>query len=185
MSKMVVLINGSMNRGHSLTKRGLQEIETIIKQKGFETRLIEIKDLDLPLFEPNYQHQPPEAMRKLIKIIEESDACIIGSPEYHGGYTGAIKNVIDYFSGDLFKDKPVALLSTSGGYRDGINTLNGLRLVFRNLYARVITEQVAISAHDVIKDEQGNTQFVQPISDKISEVANGIIREITVAATVE
>jgi azobenzene reductase len=178
MSKKIVLICGSMNKEHSLTKLGLKEIEKILNEKGHVTNFIEVKDLNLPIFEPKYVKQPPNAIKNLVEIIKESNALIVGSPEYHGGYSGAIKNLIDYLTGDLLRNKPIALLSAAGGYRSGINTLNGLRLVFRSLYARVIAEQVAISAWDIIEDEQENIQFIEPISEKINEVVDGLIKEI-------
>lgn len=43
------------------------------------------------------------------------------------------------------KGKPVGLLTSTGGLKGGINTLNGLRTVFHSLSAHAIPQQLAVS----------------------------------------
>ncbi|MFJ7747499.1 NADPH-dependent FMN reductase [Peribacillus sp. NPDC097295] len=142
----IVLINGSLNP-NSNTKKLIVLMSKLLEREGLSSEIIDIDNLNLPLFNPA---TPPH--KDLVKILTKfmnTKAFIIGSPEYHGGYSGALKNFIDHLNGDVFSNKPIGLIASSGGIKAGTNTLNGLRLVFRNLHALVIPQQLAISSKEI------------------------------------
>lgn len=60
---------------------------------------------------------------------------MIGSPEYHGTMTGALKNALDFLEGRHLRDKQVALVGVAGGSMGATNTVNTLQLIMRNLHA--------------------------------------------------
>jgi len=71
----------------------------------------------LPQFNPDLDtEEPPETVRDLRRLIEESDGVLICTPEYVFGVPGALKNAIDWTvsSGD-FSGKPAALITASLG----------------------------------------------------------------------
>ncbi|MCE9598780.1 MAG: NAD(P)H-dependent oxidoreductase, partial [Spirochaetia bacterium] len=65
----------------------------------------------LPLFNPDVEFGPFEAVIEFRKRIISADAVIIATPEYAHGVTGVMKNVLDWIvgSGELV-NKPVAVL---------------------------------------------------------------------------
>lgn len=169
----IILINGSLNK-NSKTKQVLQLVEYGLKSKKYSTTLLDIGDLDLPIFNPNIHNK--DLIESIRGKLNEASAFIIGSPEYHSGYSGALKNFIDYLDRDVFQDKPVALVATSGGMKSGINTLNGLRLVFRSLHADVIPQQIAVCEKEII-DGKFNKSCLQSVSQIIYGVENKVDSE--------
>jgi len=81
-------------------------------------------DLDLPLYNGDLEEAEgvPEKVQTLAAQIRETDALVIGAPEYNKGITGVLKNAIDWVSrvpGNAFKDKPTVVISASAGRTGG------------------------------------------------------------------
>ena len=70
-------------------------------------------------------------------------AVILGSPVYHGSYSSALKNALDYCGFDELEETTVGLLCVAGGAFP-TTTLDHLRSVSRALNAWVLPHQVAI-----------------------------------------
>lgn len=67
-----------------------------------------------PLFNPDFEFDPPKAVQKLRDLINVADAILIASPEYAHGVTGTIKNTLDWLvSHPGFAHKPVAIFNPS------------------------------------------------------------------------
>lgn len=68
----------------------------------------------LPLFNPDIEDEPIEAVRALKLAMANADGLFIASPEYAHGISGVMKNALDWLvSGDEFISLPVALINTS------------------------------------------------------------------------
>jgi NAD(P)H-dependent FMN reductase len=52
--------------------------------------------------------------------LDQADASVFLSPEYHGSYSGALKNAVDYFSTE-FRRKPIGVVAVGAGRMGGIN----------------------------------------------------------------
>lgn len=165
-----MLINGSMNI-NSKTNQILKILDFGLVNKKLSTKTLNIRDLELPLYDPNNLQK--KINDSTYQELYETRAFIIGSPEYHGGYTGALKNFIDYLNRDVFVNKPVALIACTGGVKSGINTLNGMRLVFRSLHADVIAQQAAISEREIIQGKL-NRECLQ----SLTQIIDGIFKRL-------
>lgn len=68
----------------------------------------------LPLFNPDLDDAPPDAVLNLRRRVGQADALLIASPEYAHGVSGVMKNALDWLvSWEGFVYKPVALVNTS------------------------------------------------------------------------
>ncbi|WP_372658869.1 NADPH-dependent FMN reductase [Hydrogenophaga sp.] len=68
----------------------------------------------LPLFNPDDEAAPPEAVQDFWRAVAQADALVVASPEYAHGVTGTIKNALDWLVGfEPFAHKPVAVVNTS------------------------------------------------------------------------
>ncbi|MDN8705000.1 NADPH-dependent FMN reductase, partial [Staphylococcus aureus] len=47
--------------------------------------------------------------------VMEADFLVLGTPNYHGSYSGILKNALDHINMDYVKMKPVGLIGNSGG----------------------------------------------------------------------
>ena len=76
--------------------------------------------------------------------ISAADAVLIGSPEYHGSFTGVLKNALDLLGPDDLGGKMIGLVAVATGDAGAMNTLNHLRHVSRWVNAWVLPSQVSI-----------------------------------------
>ena len=81
---------------------------------------------------------------------------ILGTPEYHGGVSGVLKNALDLMGFEELEGKMIGLIGVSGGALGAVHALGHLRTVGRALHAWVIPEQVAIAEAWNVFDEKGN-----------------------------
>lgn len=132
-------IAGSMRR-ESHTRTALAHALDAATQAGGETTMLDLRELDLPIFDPDETDQPSE---ELTREVAAADAIILATPMYHGSYSGALKNALDYCGFDEFEQKTVGLLAVAGGSFP-ITALEHLRSVCRALDAWVLPYQAAV-----------------------------------------
>ncbi len=140
----IVGISGSLRPG-SYTRKAVRIALEGAKEAGADTQLLDLGDYDLPFSSgnPRDRNYPPGVI-KLREDIKSADGVILGSPEYHGGMSGVLKNAIDLMGFKEFEGKLIGLVGVSGGLMGATNALVSLRNVGRSLHAWVIPEQVSI-----------------------------------------
>lgn len=75
---------------------------------------ISLREYDLQFCDGREPSQYRGDTRRVIDLIVEAEAVIIGTPMYRGSYTGALKNVFDVLPNDALEGKPVGLIATGG-----------------------------------------------------------------------
>lgn len=136
----VVALCGS-RREDSHTKKALEAALVAVRVAGGSAELVDLAEMELPPLDPD-QLEAGDS-EQLTRIVRDADAVILGTPMYHGSYSGVLKNAIDYCGFDEFKGKTVGLLVVSGGPFP-TPALTHLRDVCRSLKAWVLPHQVAI-----------------------------------------
>jgi NAD(P)H-dependent FMN reductase len=145
----VVALAGSMRDG-SYTRVALRHALAVAEERGAETELLDVREYDLPVFDPD-DDEPPGAT-ELKRTIRDADTVLWGSPVYHGSYSAAFRNVHDYCGWDEYEDTTVGLLVAAGGGSFG-STLDHMRVTARGVHAWVLPHQVGIrNASDKIED---------------------------------
>lgn len=145
----VVAVCGSM-RDESHTRTALKHVLNAAEAAGAKTELIDVREYDLPIFDPD--EEEPEDAVEIKRIIREADSVVLGSPVYHGSYTSAFRNVHDYCSFDEFEDTTVGLLAVAGGGSYG-STLDHMRITVRGVHGWVLPHQVGIrKAYEQFED---------------------------------
>ena len=132
---------------------------------GAETELLDIRSLDLALFDPDAQ--PSEATLRMVTALEDADGLVWSSPMYQGSVAGSFKNALDWLhlpSGSVFlADKPVGLISVSGGAH-GLQAINAMEFSVRALRAWAVPYVVpipgtAFDASEEVADESVERQL--------------------------
>ncbi len=109
--------------------------------EGAETDLLDLREFDLPVFDADARSAgDADAFARRVRA---ADSVILGTPVYHGSYSSALKNALDYCGFDEFDETTVGLLCVSGGSFP-TTTLDHLRSVARAVNAWVVPHQVAI-----------------------------------------
>jgi NAD(P)H-dependent FMN reductase len=147
-SPQVVALCGSRRDG-SKTKVALRESLQTAREQGAETRLVDLDAYDLPPYDADDSDAgDAPALRR---IVDGADAIVLGTPNYHGSYSGVLKNALDYLGRDEFAGKTVGLLEVAGGSFPGSANAH-LRTVARTLNAWTLPVEVAIpSSHTTIR----------------------------------
>lgn len=169
----VLVICGSNSRV-SFTKACCDAAKGILEEKGVEVDFLCCREVGLGMFDA-YDEQNGLKSKNLIERCIKADGIIAASPEYHGGVSGCFKNLIDHLDIAHLKDKPVVLLSTSGGEKAGINTLNMMRLIFRALHAFALPEQVSICESEFDSDKG---EFKPETIAYLAKAVNSLVRYI-------
>ena len=134
------------------------------------TRLLDLRELDLPMYDPD-EREPGEAASRLMEACYGADGLIWSSPLYQGTISGAFKNALDWLH-DLGRrdppflhDKVIGLVSASGGTQ-GLQAINTMEFSVRALrgwavpyVVPVATAWRAFGAEGQVEDESVKTQL--------------------------
>jgi chromate reductase len=145
-----------------------------------ENAEIEIFDLEgIPLFNQDFERNPPEKVRDFKSRIKAADAILIASPEYNYSVSGVLKNAIDWasrpYDDNAFEDKPVAVMSASIGMLGGARAQYHLRQTFVTLgmYPINYPEVMVAYAREKI-DENGKVKDKQTI-EMIQQLVEALV----------
>jgi FMN reductase len=126
---------------------------------GAETTLLDIRELDLPMYDPD-DDDPTEAATTLLEACHAADGLLWSSPLYQGTISGAFKNALDWLRllGDreppFLHDKVVGLISAAGGGQ-GLQAINTMEFAVRALRGWAVPYVVPVGAAVRVFDEHG------------------------------
>jgi FMN reductase len=141
-SILIVGICGSL-RPDSHTRMAVKTALEGAREVGAEIRLIDLRDYEL-VFCTGDEGDYPEDVFRLRRDVKQAQGIILGTPEYHGGFSGVLKNALDLMGTGEFEGKMLGLVGVSGGRMGAANALNSLRTIGRALHAWVVPNQVSI-----------------------------------------
>ncbi|AUX08734.1 NADPH-dependent FMN reductase [Halalkaliarchaeum desulfuricum] len=136
----MVAVSGSL-RNASRTRRSLEIVLEGVTDAGGTGELIDLEEYMLPPLNP--EDEAGDDVVAFRRSLRTSDAIVLGTPMYHGSYSGVLKNAIDHCGFDEFEGKTVGLLAVAGGSFP-VTALDHLRSVCRALDAWVLPHQAAV-----------------------------------------
>lgn len=164
----VVGLSGS-RRADSYTRVAIDRALAASAAAGAETTHLEADSIELPLLNPDAAATAD--VERLREAVRAADAILLGTPMYHGSYSGVLKNMIDHCGFDEFEDATVGLIAVAGG-RFPITALEHLRSVCRALNAWVLPWEVAIPrARTVIEGDTFTDEAIEQRVDELGERA--------------
>jgi FMN reductase len=168
----VIALSGSL-RSPSNTRSALAVVLEAAEAAGAEVDWLDLDGL------PFCDGRPPEAYGPRVDAhraaVQAADALLIGSPEYHGGMSGLLKNALDLLDADDARGKVVALVATARGDAGAMNTLNHLRQVARWVDAWVLPGQVSVPRAAEAFAPDG-TVLRPGLSDELSRLGTELVR---------
>src|SRR5262249_46901776 len=122
----VVGICGSIRRG-GYTRMAVQGALQGGQEGGAQTRLIDFKDYQLVSCDGKEDESTyPEDVFRLRREVSHAQGIILGTPEYHGSFSGVLKNALDLIGFDEIEGKMIGLVGVSGGALGAVHALNSL-----------------------------------------------------------
>ena len=126
----VLAVVGSLHND-SVTRVVINHIAAGLKAAGCVVDVLDLHKEPLPLYNPDTaEDQPWFAL--LQARVEKADVFVLGTPDYHGGISGAMKNFLDHFWHE-FAGKLIATAVAS--HEKGLTAADQLRTVARQCYA--------------------------------------------------
>jgi azobenzene reductase len=135
MKMKIAILIGSIRQGRQSQKIA-HYLQRQLQAKGFHIDLIDLAENQLPMLEERVGRHPqlPQEVHDLSTRLHAADAVIMVTPEYHGSFSGVLKNALDYFYGE-FSKKVIGIVTVSAGKFGGINAATQLQQVILSLGA--------------------------------------------------
>lgn len=130
----------------------LQALGSRLAARGFTVTTVTLQETQLPYNDPVYHNRsdanPSEEVRTFVQRIQAADVIVVGSPLYHGSYSGILKVAIDHLPDDAFTGKYVVLMSNASNVRNAAQAAQALVPVVRALKGEVLTRLVGTYKED-------------------------------------
>jgi NAD(P)H-dependent FMN reductase len=147
MTFKVLGVGSSLRNGSSSTA-ALKVTLDLIKKQGAQTKLLDLKQTSLPLYDPN-ENQSSLELQKIEKDVQWADAFILATPDYHGSMSGTMKNFLDYFWSE-FSGKTFGYICAS--HEKGLTVMDQMRTAVRQCYGWSMPYGISVNGEDVLEN---------------------------------
>jgi NAD(P)H-dependent FMN reductase len=148
-SLRIMAVAGSIQQ-NSVTRIVIQDIAEQLKTSGCEVDLLDFQKESLALYNPDTARDQP-GYAALQARVERADVFVLGTPDYHGSLSGAMKNFLDHFWRE-FAGKLIATVVAS--HEKGLTVTDQLRTIARQCYAWCLPYGVSFTDKMDVKDGQ-------------------------------
>jgi FMN reductase len=145
----VMAVVGSLNK-NAVTRAVIQHVANRLGATGVQVDILDFLAEPLALFNPDSAHAA-EGFEDLKRRVERADVYVLGTPDYHGSISSAMKNFLDHFWQE-FAGKLFATVVAS--HEKGLTVTDQLRTVARQCYAWTLPYGVAFADTVDVKDNQ-------------------------------
>jgi NAD(P)H-dependent FMN reductase len=177
-SKTAITICGSLRQG-SINEHLRRHMSGKLREAGVTVTDLDLNDFPMPMFNQDIEDagDTPEAAKRLAEMFRSHDIVLIISPEYNGGVTPLIANLVSWVS----REKPNPFrhaIFGIGGLSDGkyatIFALSHLRDSLSKLGALVVPTLLGVGPWPEVFDADG-----APNEANIKWKVGQMVRELT------
>jgi len=145
----VLAVAGSLHR-RSATRAVVLHVAKRLKAEGCIVDVLDFETEPLPLYNPDTAYHAP-GFDALQTRVERADVYVLGTPDYHGSISGAMKNFLDHFWGE-FAGKLFATIVAS--HEKGLTVTDQFRTVARQCYAWTLPYGVSFAEKEDVNAGQ-------------------------------
>src|SRR5215831_20596477 len=143
----VLAVVGSLQNA-SVTRVVIHYIREQLTAQGCCVDVLDFQKEPLALYNPDTAHELP-GYAELQARVDRADVILLGTPDYHGSISGAMKNFLDHFWHE-FAGKLFATIVAS--HEKGLTVTDQLRTVARQCYAWTLPYGVSFTEDDDVKE---------------------------------
>ena len=179
MALRIVGLGGSL-RAYSRSRAALAVALDGAAAAGADVELLDLRLLELPMFNPELEANAPATVRTLLETCYEADGMLWSSPMYNGSVSGSFKNAIDWLhmlgSRDpaYLHDKVVGLISAAGGIQ-GLQVINTMDFSARSLRAWAVPYAVPVSGATITFGDSGEVED-ELIAEQLRSLGAEVVR---------
>jgi FMN reductase len=147
---------------------------------GADTTLLDLRELDLPMYNPDHDDEPPDAAVRLIETCYHADGMLWSSPMYQGTISGAFKNALDWLhvlgsrEPPFLHDTVIGLISAAGGTQ-GLQAINTMEFATRALRAWAVPYVVPVLTAARVFDPSGRVHD-DAIAQQLRTLGGEVVR---------
>ena len=147
-TKLKVLAVVGSTHATSVTRVVVSHVAEELRQQGCEVDLLDLSKEPLALFNVETAYSQP-GFAALKARVEAADVFVLGTPDYHGSISSALKNFLDHFWKE-FAGKLFATVVAS--HEKGLTVTDQLRTVARQCNAWALPYGVAFAEKQDVVD---------------------------------
>ncbi len=164
----VLAVVGSLQRS-SVTRTVIKHVADGLRAQGCAVDTLDFLNEPLALYNPDTAYDLP-GYATLQGRVDQADVIVLGTPDYHGSLSGAMKNFLDHFwhefAGKLF-------VTIVASHEKGLTVTDQLRTIARQCYAWTLP--YAVSFMDEV-DVKGS----EVVSDSLRKRLDMVVRDARV-----
>ena len=164
----VLAVVGSLNPS-SVTRAVILRATERLRADGCSVDVLDFLKEPLPLYNPDTAYEAP-GFDALLARVERADVYVLGTPDYHGSISSALKNFLDHFWRE-FAGKLFATIVAS--HEKGLTVTDQLRTVARQCYAWTLPYGVSFAEREDVRDGQ-------IASDGLKQLIDMLVRDVRV-----
>ena len=168
----VLAVVGSLNP-NSVTRTVILQVADRLRADGCLVDVLDFESEPLPLYNPDSAYEAP-GFDALQARVERADVYVLGTPDYHGSISGAMKNFLDHFWRE-FAGKLFATIVAS--HEKGLTVTDQLRTVARQCYAWTLPYGVSFGEPEDVREGR-------IASDALNERLEMFVHDVRVYGTV-
>jgi azobenzene reductase len=142
---MKITILAGSNRIDATSTKAARYVQSYLETKGHEVALFDLYKTPIPFYSPDFE-DTDENLKLMTATMNEADAIILSTPEYHGSVSGVLKNALDFMH-EEFDGKVVMSISSAGG-AVGTSSLTHLQTIVRNVHGIHSPEWISIGGEN-------------------------------------
>ena len=179
MNQLTIVGLGGSLAGVSKSRAALQTALGGAANAGAETELLDIRKLDLPMYNPD-DDEPTDGAARLIESCYSADGMLWSSPMYQGTISGALKNALDWLhvlgqrDPPYLHDKVIGLISAAGGTQ-GLQAINTMEFSVRALRGWAVPYVVPVASAARVFDPAGRIQD-QSVELQLQTLGEEVVR---------
>jgi len=153
----------------SKTRTVMHRLREFLEQENGPVDCFDCAEEDMPLFNVEEAYDRP-AFANIRQRILQADAYVLGTPDYHGSMSSALKNFLDHFWKE-FAGKFFA--SVVGSHEKGLTVHDQIRTVARQCYAWSLP--YGVSFHE-LTDLDENQRPGEKLESNLRMMASDVVR---------
>jgi FMN reductase len=155
---------------------------------GAKVELLDLRKLDLPMYSPDLEADPPAVVRTLLEACYGADGMLWSSPMYNGSVSGSFKNAIDWLhmlgsrEPAYLHDEVIGLISAAGGTQ-GLQVVNTMEFSVRSLrgwavpYVVPVPQATRVFADSGAVQDELVEQQLRLLGEEVVRVAERFARD--------
>jgi len=143
----ILCVIGSLHRD-SITRTVITHVAEKFRAEKCSVDILDFEKEPLALYNPDVSHDSP-GYAKLQARVVDADVILLGTPDYHGSISSAMKNFLDHFwrefAGKLF-------VTIVASHEKGLTVTDQLRTVARQCYAWTLPYGISFAEKQDVLD---------------------------------